>query len=102
MAELPNASYYRYQYRITLHETEYLLKFHYADGLGRWVLSIYDHDDTAELVAGIAVVYGLNLLTLHQDVLEGSLTITPIDGTKSHPTYEDLAQDLERLVYVEP
>lgn len=102
MASLPHAPYPRYQYRIVLAAREYLLKFNYAVTLGRWILTIADRDDTADIVAGIGVVYGLNILTPVQHLVPGSLTITPLNPRKSYPTYEDLAEGLERIVYVEP
>lgn len=102
MAALPNAPYYRYRYRVTLGATEYLLKFHFATFIGRWQLTISARDDSEDLVSGISVVYGLNLLGPYQGRVPGSLTIAPLDDRASHPTYESLANDLERIEYVEP
>lgn len=100
MATLPNAPYYRYRYRVTLGATEYLLKFHYATFSGRWSLTIATRDDSADLASGISVVYGLNLLAPNEHLVPGTLTITPTDPRASHPTFESLADDLERLTYV--
>lgn len=103
MATLPSAPYYRFRYRVTLSDTEYLFKFNYATFSGVWTLSIAARDDSEDIVTGLVLAYGLDLLAPHQHLIKGSLLVRPPAGQDaSRPAFADMAEGMIEIAYAPP
>lgn len=87
------------KFSLTVGNTEYRVELIYRDiDEGGWDLTLKDSDGN-DLIAGIPLVTGCNLLEQYQTVIVGSLWVEVEGQDDAVPSYDDMGSSV--LMYME-
>lgn len=83
-----------FYYRISLNGSKYSVQFRHNYRDGTWYLDIFDRDRINLLIGNIRLVYGTDLLSPFQHIIEGSLTVRePVNSDGIGPGRDDFKPD---------